>query len=479
MMKQDKYDMIVVGTGFASTFFLSRYLSKAPSSVKVLVLERGHLYPHSERLKERRRESTPYQKLNELSHDTFINENPEKHWEFQAAFGGGSNCWYGCTPRFMPSDFKMKSLYGIASDWPLQYEELEPYYDQVEHSMSISGPDDTPYPRKGSYPQPPHAFNTVDKILKSTYGNLYVSQPTARAKVPVNGRGSCCVSAECSVCPVNAKFTIENSGMGVFEDERVELVYGAKVFAMELQQNAVRKLSYIRDGKERSATADIFALGANAIFNAHILLNSGDASPLTGKGLGEQYGLGARVYLKNMSNVGGGTWVSGNGYMLYDGDHRKNFAACLMESNNAPFLRLEKGKWRDVANFRMIFEDLPDERNYVATTSDLMMPKVHFEGPSAYTLRAVENMKKKLPEILASLPVENIEYSKPYATEAHIMGTARMSQKASDGVVDKHLIHHKYRNLFVLGSSAFTTFSPANPTLTLSALSLYAADNSF
>jgi choline dehydrogenase-like flavoprotein len=46
-------------------------------------------------------------------------------------------------------------------------------------------------------------------------------------------------------------------------------------------------------------------------------------------------------------------------------------------------------------------------------------------------------------------------------------------------VVDKHLLHHQYRNLFVLGSGSFTTYTPANPTLTLSALSLLAADKSF
>jgi choline dehydrogenase-like flavoprotein len=54
-----------------------------------------------------------------------------------------------------------------------------------------------------------------------------------------------------------------------------------------------------------------------------------------------------------------------------------------------------------------------------------------------------------------------------------------MSSDEKLGVLDKNLVHHHYRNLFVLGSGAFTTFSPNNPTLTLSALSLLAADRSF
>jgi len=54
-----------------------------------------------------------------------------------------------------------------------------------------------------------------------------------------------------------------------------------------------------------------------------------------------------------------------------------------------------------------------------------------------------------------------------------------MGDDANKSVVDKNLIHHKYRNLFVLGSGVYPTITPSNPTLTLSALSLMAANNSF
>jgi choline dehydrogenase-like flavoprotein len=478
-MTSSNYDLIVVGTGFASTFFLKKYLSKAPASAKILVLERGHLYPHVERVKHERGEDTPFAKLNVPHHDTFINKTPEKHWIFQPAFGGSSNCWSGCTPRFLPTDFQMKSLYGVANDWPLQYNDLEPYYSEAEEIMDISGPEDTPFPRSKPYPLPPHTFTAVDKILKEKYGNLYISQPTARASRPVNGRSKCCASAVCSVCPVNAKFTVENSNMNVYEDGRIELIYGAQVQSIDLQQNIAKKITFIKDNKEHQAAGEVFALGANAIFNAHILLNSGDANPFTGKCLGEQAGLEATVFLKELATVGGSTWVNANGYMLYDGEHRKEYAACLMETSNYPFIRIEKGKWRHMAKFRMVFEDLPDRENHVATTADKMKPQVYHKGISTYTVKGIERMKKLLPEILSCLPVEKIEYQEPFNSEAHILGTTRMSSTAAEGVVDKHLIHHQYRNLFVLGSGSFTTYTPANPTLTLSALSLHAANSSF
>lgn len=479
-MKYDKYDLIVVGTGFASSFFLKKYLSKAALSQKILVLERGYLYPHAERLKTRRGEFSKYANLNEPAEDTFVNTNPiNKKWIFTTGFGGSSNCWWGCTPRFLPSDFKMKTLYGVANDWPVQYDELDPYYDETEEIMSISGPDQTPFPKKGPYPLPPHLFTEVDKILHNKYGSQYISQPTARPRQAVKGRPGCCATIACNLCPVNSKFTIENSGMEVYEDERVELVYGAQVYSLTLQGSEAKEVHFKKDGKDQKVAGAVIALGANPIFNANILLNAGDKHPLTGKGLGEQLGLQASVYLKNMKNVGGSTWVNANGYMLYDGEHRKDKAACLIEANNAPYLRMERGKWQDIVNYRMIFEDLPLNENHVTTTADPLRPQAVYNGPSEYTMRGVEYMKQKLPELLTPLPVERIEFLEPFPDEGHIMGTTRMSANPTEGVVDKHLIHHHYRNLFVLGSGAFTTYTPSNPTLTLSALSLMAADKSF
>ncbi|GGK56581.1 GMC oxidoreductase [Rufibacter glacialis] len=478
-MKQASYDLVVVGTGFASTFFLHQYLKKASPKAKVLVLEKGHLFPHAERVKEKRGEATPYASFNPDSDSTFDNHNKKKGWVFTQGFGGSSNCWYGCTPRFMPSDFKMNTLYGIGKDWPIAYDDLDPYYTQVEELMSISGPAQTPFPKKSPYPLPPHSFSTVDRILHQEYGNLYVPQPTARASVATKGRGACCASTVCHVCPVNAKFTIENSAMGVYEDPRVELLYGAQVYSLDLEQNVARRVNYLKDEREFHVAAEVIALGTNALFNANLLLNSGDTNPFTGQGIGEQIGLLATVYLENLENTGGSTWVNANGYMLYDGQHRRDVAACLMESNNAPYFRLEQGKWRHIAQFRMVFEDLPEAHNYVSTTQDPLRPAIHFKGPSAYAWRGIEHMKAKVPGILSCLPVERIEYAAPFESEAHILGSTRMSRSPAEGVVDQHLRHHQYRNLFVLGSGSFTTYTPANPTLTLSALSLYAADKTF
>ena len=61
-------------------------------------------------------------------------------------------------------------------------------------------------------------------------------------------------------------------------------------------------------------------------------------------------------------------------------------------------------------------------------------------------------------------------------TESHVLGTVRMGNDPAASVVDRHLVHHRVRNLLVLGGSAFPTGSPANPTLTIAALSSWAAE---
>lgn len=478
---ESKYDLIVIGTGFASSFFLKKFLEKSAPTVKVLVLERGQLFTHTDRLKNAKGEEVAY--LNELkSHeDSFINTNAKKPWVFDINFGGSSNCWWGCTPRLMPNDFKIKSLYGVGNDWPLTYDEIEPYYIETEEIMAISGPDVTPFPKSKKYPLPSHQLSTVDRILQKAYGEQqYISQPTARASVPTGNRNACCTSYICNICPVNAKFTIENTLKPIYEDPRVTLVYHAQVYALDIQNNIVKSVLFEKDGKRQQVSSEIFAMGANAIFNAHILLNSGDTSELLGKGICDQRGLFANIYFKNLDNWGGSSALTANGYMLYDGDFRKEYASCLIENHNAPIIRNEPGKWRQLARFKFVFEDLPSNDNYVEKSDNLFKPKVVYKKHSNYVDKGLENLKNNIEKLFSPLPVEKIDMDTYFQdTEFHVLSTTKMSEKPEDGVVDQHLIHHKYRNLFVLGGSVFSSVSAANPSLTISALSLRSADKNF
>jgi choline dehydrogenase-like flavoprotein len=475
------YDLILVGTSFASSFFLKKFLEKSPSSTRVLVLERGKFLPLKERLEKAR--SLAFGNVNFVSSESrgplYLNDNQDKPWIFDPSFGGSSNCWTGCTPRFMPADFSLFSTYGVGADWPISYNDLEPYYCEAEEVMSISGPEKTPYPMSKPYPLPPHKLTAMDKVLNNKYGELYISQPTARASV-AGKRNQCCNSSICHLCPVGAKFTIENGFGDLYKDERVSVVYDTQVVSLDVQGGSVTGVQAKSEGKDVVFNGTTVALGANAIFNAHILLNSGDTNKHTGRNLSEQVGFYTYVHLKDLNNVGGSTIITANGFMLHDVPTRKDFAACLIESHNDTFVRADHGKWRMMGKFKFVFEDIPQEKNRVMTSDNPLVPRVVYEGHSDYVNRAYENAKKMMPELFSVLPVEDILPDQNHqASEAHILGTTRMSNDASTGVIDKHLKHHQYRNVFVLGGGAFPAISPSNPTLTLSALSLWAADNSF
>jgi choline dehydrogenase-like flavoprotein len=477
----EKFDVIIVGTGFASSFFLKKYLEKSSADKRVLVLERGILYPHTERLRKRRREKMPaaFEKVSNYA-GTFEYHNSNKDWVFDPNFGGSSNCWTGCTPRFLPNDFKLKSLYGVAQDWPISYTDLDPYYNEVEEIMMIGGPAVTPFPRNKAYPLPPQKLSSVDKLLMERYKELYISQPTARATVAVGNRNGCCSSAVCELCPVDSKFTVENTLGAIYKDPRVTLRYNAQVFNLITENDKAKAVVYKSEGKDHEVAADVIALGSNAIFNAHILLAGGDTSYYTGRGLSDQRGTFATFYFDKLDNWGGSSSITANGYMLYDGVHRKDHAACIIESFNEPIIRAEAGKWRKIAKFKFIFEDLPGDNNRVLLSDDPLKPKLEYKGHDKYVDRAMDKLEENIKKTFSFLPIEKMEMDNYFQkAEFHICSTTRMGDKPENSVVDKNLIHHKYRNLFVLGSGAFPTITPANPTLTLSALSLMSANHSF
>jgi choline dehydrogenase-like flavoprotein len=180
------YDVIIVGTGFASSFFLMRYLERAPQTSRILVLERGN------------EDTKPWQLANQKHtsidpEDLVHNDNPGKEWYTSPGFGGNSKCWMGGTTRMMPGDFKLKSRYGVGMDWPISYDDLEPHYGVVEQVMLVSGPADSPMPRSRPVPLVPHRFSDPDALLRA---GIRCRLP-GRASPPANGAFAAPAEAAC------------------------------------------------------------------------------------------------------------------------------------------------------------------------------------------------------------------------------------------------------------------------------------------
>ena len=122
----------------------------------------------------------------------------------------------------------------------------------------------------------------------------------------------------------------------------------------------------------------------------------------------------------------------------------------------------------------IVTEDLLDDRNHVTLDSD-ETAFVEYLDASDYAVRGMAEARRKLPDLLAPLPVEQIIDRGIRRTESHLQGTLRMGNDPSASVVDAGLVHHQLRNLVVVGTSTFSTCSCANPSLTAAALSLRAA----
>ncbi len=472
--KDPSYSLIVVGTSFASSFFLWRYLRKAGPGERILVLERGGRIEHRELIKR------PFMEIFDEGNRYFLNRNPEKSWVFRVLFGGCSNCWTGNTPRQLPEDFELRSRYGVGVDWPLTYDELEPYYCDVEDAMPVAGPsDDSPFPRSRPYPLPPHRQNDPDLLLKKAYPEDFFVLPAARPSLDTQRRPRCCANNICPLCPINSKFTVMNSEVGdAYRDPRVELVLGARVDAVDTQAGRATGVVYTREGREERTKGEVVALGANAIMNPHILIRSGLEHPWLGRGICEQIGAAFDVYLGGLDSFQGSTIQTGHGYMLHRGRRRRERAAALLETANMVFLRMERGKWRQRMMVKLVFEDLPRRDNLVRPSDeDPTRPEVVYNGHSDYAQRGIDALSAEVEKVLSPLPVEKIFPMAAPPTEAHIQCSVRMGRDPAESVVDRHLVHHRIRNLLVLGASAFPTCPPANPTLTLSALSLWAADH--
>jgi choline dehydrogenase-like flavoprotein len=473
----NKYDLIIVGSSFAGSFFLKKYLEKSQDG-KVLVLERGPFEKHSWRL-DNRKLMDPSGIVSSIRfQDTFINETPAKPWVYTPAFGGSSNCWWACTPRFLPSDFELKTRYGVGIDWPISYEDIEPYYCDAEDIMSISGSSNhTPFPRSRPYPQPEHLFNNVDRLLSKKYPDSFFHMPAARTRRPTENRPACCASGVCNLCPIDAKFTVINELSHLYDDPRVELRTNSQATDILIEGGLAKGVHYFSNDVEHVVQGETIALAANPIFNAHILLNSGIVNQHLGKYLSEQVAFSCKVNLNGVNNFNGSSSLIGHGYMLYDGPHRSDHAACIIETFNIPNIRTERGQYTQKAYFKFIFDDIPSSENRVEATNDLKMPKVIYKSHSEYADKGIDNAKRVFDKLFDCLPIESKVFSDGvHRTEGHILGTALMGNSKNDSVVDSNQTVHDYSNLFSLGASSFCTVSPANPTLTICALSLRSAD---
>ncbi|HEV7717775.1 MAG TPA: GMC family oxidoreductase [Arsenicitalea sp.] len=316
-----EYDCIVVGAGAAGTIMAALM---AESGKRTLLLERGRRQSYATH---GRRDHLRNQRLHEYGHNAGpdIDGNPrvvvgadgaeqivrphEPGYNNNAAVvGGGTLVYGGMAWRFLPDDFRMATRYGTPAgsslvDWPISYEDLEPFYERAEWEIGASGDgkgNRQQGPRARAYPMPAVPAGSTTQVLRGgaeALGMGTFTPPLLINSVPRAGRDACIQCGSCVgfPCPSDGKNGTQNTMLPrALASGACELVTGAMVELVNTdEQGKVTGVTFVvetEDGKSfhRTATAKVVVLSAGAIETARLLLLS--RSRIHPRGLGNEHG---------------------------------------------------------------------------------------------------------------------------------------------------------------------------------------------
>lgn len=494
-MKAVEADIVVVGSGVCGLLAAWEPLQQG---LRVAMLERGALKTHARQLADGRWSAdVPGAEPN----DETAPGTPPYPWSYVYGVGGSSLHWSGAAPRFSAADFKMRSSFGVMEDWPLSLDELEPFYAAAEAALGVAGaPSGSPSPPgppiPGARALPPHPLSPIDRTV-AAHLQPFVPLPQARPSRPLQGRPACCGSATCELCPVDARFSALNGLAAVLDHPGLELREQAVAARIRLAPGGeVEGVEAIGAGGERLlARGKRYVLAANGIENPALLLRSGLDGPAVGRCLFDHGHTTVTVTLRRELEPGvGDTLSTGLSEAFREGGFRSRRSAAILSPFNpgAPIAPLvgagvvarEDGKsvranalarWRRTVPFDMLTEDVPRPERRVTLSPNrdslgLPLNRTAYPPPGRYEAEGIDRAVAGLRERLAPLGVEEIEAT-PGPRGGHLMGTCRMGPPGK-GVVDAEMRHLEVENLFVAGSSAFPTYAPVHPTLTIAALAL-------
>jgi len=226
----------------------------------------------------------------------------EGGYQNNAACVGSGTVSYGAMAwRFMPQDFRMRTHCGTPAgstldDWPISYDDLEPFYDKAEWEMGVSGdvdPDPFKGPRKRGLPMPPLPGSRECEVLRAAAKQLGwhpFDVPMLRNSVPYNGRQACMRCRWCvgHSCEVDAKNGTQNTVIPrALATGNCEVRTGCMTKQILMNGARAASVAYFDErGRPQEQPAGIVILAAAAIETARLLLNSKTA--LFPQGLGNR-----------------------------------------------------------------------------------------------------------------------------------------------------------------------------------------------
>lgn len=519
-------DIVIVGSGITAALMAASLAEKTTKSI--LVIEAGKATtPFAERVRARERwkayGESPWKQ------DHLDDQNATgTTWGFSPSMhvGGLAMHWGGVSPRYSPEDFRLRSMYGVGSDWPFSYDDLDPFYQEAEERMGVAG-EQGPValdPRGKPYPLPPLPINYNLAQLQqwaTKAGIATWSTPSAKNSVAQDGRGQCQRCDTCyPICPTGAKYSPDFTWDALIARKRITLVTETLVRKLEADPKTGRITRATGNrttasGEEVTIEGGTFVLAAGFVWSPHLLLLS--KSSAFPNGLANRSGLVGK-YLAGHRNV--------NAYLrlpmeLFPGINvqhslvSKQFMRVprssrylrhdlrIWESSvgREPRLRADDGAiqfgdalmqdWQQrakgaTARVRGYYDVLPDKNSALtldATKTNRFgdpMPNVSFkDAPESAALK--EWQEEQLRELFRTMAkagggeILRMENSANDLGQEHPVGGCRMGTDPMQSVVDAQGRAHDHENLWVAGAPAQPTASCCNGTLTFVAVGLRTA----
>jgi choline dehydrogenase-like flavoprotein len=531
---------VVVGSGAAGGVVAKELAS---AGLSVVLLERGKWYTAADCRKDDLRnqrttilgnafgpddEGNPRVLVDERGRERILKPSEGGYNNNAACVGGGTFSYGAQAWRYMEKDFRMRSTYGAVAgstleDWPITYQDLEPYYEKAEIEIGVSGdvePNIFKSPRRQPLPMPPLTPNREHEILHPAAKRLGLHPfdiPMFRNTVPYNGRGACMRCRWCVgfACEVNARSGSHNTVIPkALATGNCELRTECTV--KEILTDAHGRAEGVAYFDERDAlqrqTADLVIVSCAAVESARLLLNS--RSSLFPQGLGNRHDWVGR-------NLQGHTYTGAVGLFtedIYDDiGPGAQIAVCDYNHGNAglvggamlanEFIRLPiqfigqvpafvprwgkahkdwvRNAYRRTVMVQGPVQEMPmfDSRIEVdARVKDrLGIPVARMSGTRhPHSLEIAKYISSRaeawLKEAGAAQTWKKIP-SPGLSGGQHQAGTCRMGNDPKTSVVNRYSQVHDVDNLYVIDGSVHVTNGGFNPALTIMANAYFASDH--
>ena len=525
-MAHDVVDVLIIGAGASGAAVA---WSLAETRMRIVCLEQGGWmnpaeYPSNARDWETRaaREMHISPNVRKRPADYPINDDdsPIAIVNFNAV--GGSTILYSAHfPRFHPSDFRTKTLDGVADDWPIDYATLDPFFAENDNNIGVSGLAGDPAIPAHQPPLPHIPMGRMGETMGRGFNKLgwhWWPSDSAIITRPHNGRDKCVNLGPCNTgCAQGAKSSADISYWPMAERAGVELRTHCRVREITVDDHDMATgVSYFdAEGVERHQRAEVVIVACNGVGTPRLLLNS--TSTRFPNGLANRSGLVGRNLMLHPwgfvagyfdepleSNLGPqGCCILSKEFYETDTDRGFVRGYNMQITRSGPPVGTARGgiaggmiPWGEGHHdaFDKLFgrsihlgvccEDLPEKHNRVTLDPELTDSNGIPAPKISYTLS--ENSRRMLDhgldrgtEAMQAAGAWHVQRPRAPIRMAgwHLLGTARMGIDPERSVVNEWGRSHDVRNLFIVDGSVFVTSGGVNPTTTIQAVALYIADS--